>query len=175
MDATTKSRKQTREDILYIHGCKCNICGYNRYSGALEFHHLDMNKKDLGLSARDCGNFEKVLEESKKCILLCSNCHKEVHANLILTELKTSYSQTKEEETRILRKERQAQVNFNKQKVPHPDRDSLKFLVRNKPLTECGRLFGVSANAISKWLIKENLPHTKTEINSYTDEEWEKL
>lgn len=175
MDATTKSRRQAREDILYIHGRKCSLCGYNRYIGALEFHHLDINEKDFGLSTRDCGNFEKALEESKKCILLCSNCHKEVHADLISVELNSSYSQSREEEIRSLRKERRAQANVNKQRVPHPDRNTLKSLVRNKPLTECGRLFGVSANAVSKWLIKENLPHTKTEINSYTDEEWEKL
>lgn len=175
MDATTKSRKQTREDILYIHGCKCNICGYNRYSGALEFHHLDINEKDLGLSARDCGNFEKALEESKKCILLCSNCHKEVHANLISTEIKSSFSLEKEKEIRSLREERQKQNNLNKQKVPHPDRETLKLLVRTKTFSECGKIFGVSATTISKWLIKENLPHTKTEIYSYSKKEWEKL
>lgn len=31
-------------------GGKCCVCGYNKYLGALEFHHLNPNEKDFGIS-----------------------------------------------------------------------------------------------------------------------------
>ena len=48
---------------------------------ALEFHHKNPLEKDTIVSSADI-TVEKAIEESKKCILLCSNCHKEVHAGM---------------------------------------------------------------------------------------------
>ena len=62
-------------------GGKCQICGYNKFFGALEFHHLDPSKKDFNL-AQSNRRFEAVKAELDKCILLCSNCHRETHAGL---------------------------------------------------------------------------------------------
>lgn len=72
-------------------GGKCIRCGYNKCLKALEFHHIDQSKKDFTIS-NDHFKLADAIEESKKCILLCSNCHKEFHDNLwnlddlILTE-----------------------------------------------------------------------------------------
>lgn len=60
---------------------KCVRCGYNTYAGALEFHHIDPSTKDTIIAA-DNITYEKAIEESQKCILLCANCHKEFHAGL---------------------------------------------------------------------------------------------
>lgn len=62
-------------------GGKCERCGYNNYLGALEFHHLDPTKKEFTIGNRDF-KLQECIEESKKCILICSNCHKELHAEL---------------------------------------------------------------------------------------------
>lgn len=51
-------------------------------------------------------------------------------------------------------------------------REELKNLIRIKPFTQIGKQFNVSDNAIRKWCDKYNLPRTKKEINSYSDEEW---
>lgn len=65
-------------------GGKCEICGYDKYQGALEFHHLNPEEKDFGIAAKGyTRSFEKVKEEIEKCILVCSNCHKEIHAGII--------------------------------------------------------------------------------------------
>ena len=60
------------------YGGKCIRCGYDKCIKALEFHHIDPTKKDFTISN---GNFKlkEAIEESKKCILICSNCHKEFH------------------------------------------------------------------------------------------------
>ena len=75
--ATTKAN---RVKAIEAKGGKCEHCGYDRYSGALEFHHLDPTQKDpTGLRKH---NFEALMKEVDKCILLCSNCHREEHGRL---------------------------------------------------------------------------------------------
>ena len=53
---------------------------------ALEFHHLDPSQKDFGISSKGyTRSWDKVKEELDKCILVCSNCHREIHSGLIKT------------------------------------------------------------------------------------------
>jgi len=61
-------------------GC-CQICSYFRCDDSLEFHHIDPSKKEFSFSKLRSSLKSKavVAEELKKSILLCSNCHKEVH------------------------------------------------------------------------------------------------
>ena len=54
-------------------------------------------------------------------------------------------------------------------------RDELKHLIRTTPFLQIGSKFGVSDNTIRKWCVKLNLPKTKTEINTYSEEEWNNL
>lgn len=62
-------------------GAKCVRCGYNQNYAALEFHHPDPHEKEFQLDLRSLSNrrWNAVLEEAAKCLLLCSNCHAEVH------------------------------------------------------------------------------------------------
>jgi 5-methylcytosine-specific restriction endonuclease McrA len=62
-------------------GGKCCICGYDKSLSALEFHHINPLEKSIQLDLRHLSNNSlSVLEnELKKCILLCSNCHREIH------------------------------------------------------------------------------------------------
>tara|TARA_Y100000022_G_scaffold124448_2_gene107779 strand:+ start:6311 stop:6541 length:231 start_codon:yes stop_codon:yes gene_type:complete len=62
-------------------GGSCSKCGYDNYIGALEFHHLDPTQKDFTIAKVKLTTFgEKVEKELDKCVLLCSNCHREQHA-----------------------------------------------------------------------------------------------
>lgn len=60
----------------------------------------------------------------------------------------------------------------NRQKDLPVSKEELKILIRTIPFLQIGKKFGVSDNAIRKWCKKYELPSTKKEINSYTDEEW---
>lgn len=68
--------------IEYKGGC-CQQCGYNKCTAALQFHHLDPNEKEFGLSVGGVTRaWSKVKAELDKCVLLCANCHAETHAAL---------------------------------------------------------------------------------------------
>jgi len=83
--AVQKRRKKVRQMAIDYKGGRCQLCGYNRCSEALEFHHLETTGKDFGISDRGyTRSWKKIKEELDKCILLCSNCHREVHSGLQL-------------------------------------------------------------------------------------------
>lgn len=54
-----------------------------------------------------------------------------------------------------------------------PNREELKYLIRNTPFTTIGKIYGVSDNAIRKWCKVEKLPFKSSDIKKYTDNEWE--
>lgn len=83
-EAVSKRRTILKLMAIEYKGGKCELCGYNKCVGALEFHHLDPEEKDFGISSD--GNtraWKKLRPELDKCILVCSNCHREIHAGLI--------------------------------------------------------------------------------------------
>jgi len=83
IDAVAKRRKKIRLKAIIFAGGKCIKCGYNKYPEVLEFHHMDPSKKDFNVSSKGhCRSWERVSEEIKKCILLCANCHREIHVEL---------------------------------------------------------------------------------------------
>lgn len=79
VDVRRKLIKQKAVDYM---GGKCSHCGYSKYVGALEFHHLDPKEKDFGISGKVLG-WERIKKELEKCTLLCSNCHREEHDRLL--------------------------------------------------------------------------------------------
>lgn len=78
-------RHQTRKMLLESAGGKCVLCGYNKSISALDFHHKEPEQKLFGIAVglKSGYSYKRLLEETKKCVLVCSNCHHEVHDGLI--------------------------------------------------------------------------------------------
>lgn len=74
--------RKTKLKAIEYKGGKCIVCGYNKSIRALQFHHLDPTQKDFGISGTT-KSFEKLKPELDKCVLLCANCHGEVHEGLL--------------------------------------------------------------------------------------------
>jgi hypothetical protein len=74
-------RKNIKRMLVEMAGGKCILCGYNKCLAALNFHHADSTKKDFHVSRNK--NLGKTIDEMKKCILVCSNCHDEIHDGFI--------------------------------------------------------------------------------------------
>ena len=83
-EAVQKRREKTKELLVEYKGGKCEICGYDRCVEALEFHHINPDEKDFGIGQKGyTRSFEKNKAEVDKCILVCANCHREIHNGLI--------------------------------------------------------------------------------------------
>lgn len=72
---------QRKLRLVRMAGGKCPECGYQKNLGALVFHHVDPSKKKFKLDARHLSNrsWKSCLNEFAKVVLLCSNCHTELH------------------------------------------------------------------------------------------------
>ena len=82
-EAVKKRRRKLREMAREYKGNKCAICGYNKCARALSFHHIDPKKKSFGVAAKGLTrSWESVKKEIDKCILICANCHMEVHEGI---------------------------------------------------------------------------------------------
>lgn len=82
--ATQKRRDLVKLKAIAYKGSKCQCCGYDKYPGALEFHHINPEEKDFAISAKGyTRSWKSVKDELDKCVMVCSNCHKEIHANVI--------------------------------------------------------------------------------------------
>lgn len=60
----------------------CLACGYRRCPRALEFHHVS-GDKEQPISQMLRSSMSKLKEELGKCVVLCANCHSELHAGFI--------------------------------------------------------------------------------------------
>lgn len=73
-----KEHDMTKREIFDTYKTCCIKCGERR-SYVIDFHHIDPSIKEFTLGNRYRGSNEKIIEEIKKCVCLCSNCHREFH------------------------------------------------------------------------------------------------
>ncbi len=87
--AVSKRRRVVKQKAVEFLGGKCQRCGYNKCLRALQFHHVDSSSKEFGIADKGVTRaWSKVVEELKKCVLLCANCHAE-EEEFLLTISKT--------------------------------------------------------------------------------------
>ena len=69
--------------------CSCVDCGYSKKTRgkkfttwALQFHHHNSDKEaNVGQMISDGYGLKRIFNEIKKCIVLCANCHMELHGH----------------------------------------------------------------------------------------------
>ncbi len=77
-DAVTRRRRKIKEILVSEAGGRCVDCGYDRFAGALHFHHRDPAEKSFGLALNGAArSLARAREEAAKCDLVCANCHAE--------------------------------------------------------------------------------------------------
>ena len=155
-EAVQKRRNKVKLMSIEYKGGKCEICGYDKCIDALEFHHLNSYKKDFGIAKKGyTRSFDKVKEELDKCILVCANCHREIHhkdkkrnVDELLNEI-----HNKQEKVITHKKERK--------QIPTID-EFISVFKTYLNFTQVGKHFGVTDNSVRKWCKKYGLPiHTK--------------
>lgn len=80
---TGYNRRKVKTRLKEQYGGKCSICGYNKCLDVLAFHHIDPTTKEFTFGQLNKYGVKRTEKELKKCILLCANCHGEVHAGVV--------------------------------------------------------------------------------------------
>ena len=75
---TTLKNRELSERYRKLVGCK--RCGYNECIQALEYHHVGVKDRNVSLLVGHGCSTKRVKNEIRKCIVLCTNCHRELHA-----------------------------------------------------------------------------------------------
>ena len=202
--AVSDYRRRRKENLIKVCGNKCALCGYNKLPAGLEFHHIDPNQKEYGIASKGtCHAIDKDLAEVRKCLLVCANCHREIHADFYSQDFLFEHQFFDDEFAQELLKDVQnkmtkhshycidcgkeiakgstrcVECDAKSRIIPLEEmpvtREELKDLIRKYPFTQIAAKFLVSDNAIRKWCDKFQLPRKKTEIKQYSDEEWKKI
>ena len=163
-------RNRTKENLIKAMGSKCAKCNYSTTNSALEFHHLDPNQKNDTVSNmfRNPRKIESIIDEAKKCVLLCANCHRELHDKLwdiqsivipVFNEsifrkpIKSSYKCKncgKETFNKFFCSRKCTGLGTANHKIDWPSTDQLIKMVNEASYVKVGELLGVSDNAVRK-------------------------
>jgi Helix-turn-helix domain len=82
-ERVAQRRREIKEILVVEAGGACTVCGYNRYIGALQFHHRDPASKSFAIGAEGVTrSLASVREEAAKCDLVCANCHAEIEGGV---------------------------------------------------------------------------------------------
>ena len=79
IDRSVGRFRYNKKTFIEYKGGRCEKCGYDKCYGALEFHHIDPSQKDPHWNNMRGKPLESVKDELDKCLLVCSNCHREIH------------------------------------------------------------------------------------------------
>lgn len=173
-EAVKKWRQLAKKRLIRAFGGSCCICGYNKCDEVLEFHHLDPSTKETSWGAirGNIKSWNRILEEMRKCVMVCSNCHKEVHAKFTtiplnaprLDEVLADY---RAEERKLVYSAcpicNKPKLNryktcspicarTNQKNVDWDNHNIIELLNIHKTYTAVGDLLGVSAAAVSRKL-----------------------
>lgn len=157
--AVVDIRRKNKIKLVEYKGGKCEICGYDKCIDALEFHHLNPKEKSFGLSCGESKSLEKLKKEADKCILVCSNCHREIHAK--------EKEEIRNKKLEVLLNNYQDNIYKFKSKL---NIDLIKEDITNKlSKKEIANKYSVSLTMLNKFLKDNDIDYCKTKSGKLKD------
>ena len=97
-------RKRAKARAVIYKGGYCFCCGYNRSIESLSFHHTNPDDKEFSISRAITNgkSWQILVTELSKCIMVCANCHSEIHDIECSTSLRCLSEQPTHEEGMIM-------------------------------------------------------------------------
>jgi predicted HNH restriction endonuclease len=72
-------RDRDKQKLVDHFGDKCDDCGGTFPVCCYDFHHLNVSTKNFEIAPRLGAKWDTIFEEAKKCVMICSNCHRIRH------------------------------------------------------------------------------------------------
>lgn len=116
--AVLSYRKRIKERAIAYKGGGCLVCGYKKCVRSLVFHHVDPHKKERGMGTGNTVAWDRLVIELEKCVLLCANCHGEVHEGLLDLTSHLFKNPTPEEGKKLLEEAEIPELRPTKPKLP---------------------------------------------------------
>lgn len=160
-EAVNNRRRKAKEELVKYKGGKCEICGYNKCIDSLEFHHINPEEKEFGLSNGNCKSIDKLKKEADKCILVCSNCHHEIHYKIKMEKINCEIieqEKNKNEYEINCEKNNQTPVNNLKKQF---DIENIKLLLKSKSQKEIAKICNCSLATLKRFLKDNGLTNDK--------------
>lgn len=82
---THQKQLKRKNQCVEYKGGKCSVCGYDKYIGALDFHHINPKEKEFNIANLRTYSWESLKKELDKCICICKNCHAELHNDIYMS------------------------------------------------------------------------------------------
>lgn len=161
-------------ELIILMGGGCKLCGYKKNIAALDFHHLNPETKKFKLDIRVLASTEmsKLLKEAEKCIVVCSNCHRELHNpqyNISDLKKKLEYlnNTLPKRKIRTINKPKcvdcGCEINYtskrcknclyiNRRTTKRPQYNQLMTEINETNYVVVGKKYGVADNTIRKWV-----------------------
>jgi hypothetical protein len=169
-----KWRQTTKQRIVESMGGECVICGYNEHFNVFDLHHIDPTQKEFTLGSIRAAaiSWDRIVRELRKCVLLCANCHRLLHANIaVLPDKYNKFDESFVSYDKCFKKYEfdnccvcgKSKSKHKKtcspkckgilhRKVSRPDLDVLMKEIEEMGFVAVGKKYGVSDNAIRKWV-----------------------
>lgn len=168
------ARRKLKIDLVNHFGGACQCCGYNKCIASLDFHHLNPNEKEFGIGESGAiRSLAQLIEEAKKCLLVCSNCHREIHYNLtygiemelpepmVVAALTPKSPPACVKCSKAIRPSKSKicwdcykASNVRKKKIIWPSKEQFLELLANFPVVHIAKQLGVSDVAVHKTIKK---------------------
>lgn len=152
IDRVTLRRQKVKRELIQYKGGKCEICGYDKCDRALQFHHIDPSSKSFGISSDGhTRGIKELKKEADKCILVCANCHAEIHD-------KEYRESVKEREDRMRDCKRETAIDRIE------DKESFfKKLEQHYPKLQLCKEYSIAPSVLYRFLRKNNLWYDEVE------------
>lgn len=84
-DALARSKQERqaklRKFLRRVKAKGCSKCG-EKEPCTIDFHHIKDKKFDIAFGVNRYG-FSVIKDEMRKCVLVCANCHRKIHAGVL--------------------------------------------------------------------------------------------
>lgn len=152
------ARRKYKRLLVEYKGGKCEKCGKVYRDEVFDFHHKNPNEKEFGISTFKVLNIDKLKNEADKCILVCANCHREIHAQIV----------DEERNKRINEEKEKIELYFKEKNDNFKVRDSYKYLPYDKIIKdmelnltkkEISEKYHVNHSTLNKFLKEHNISY----------------
>jgi hypothetical protein len=162
-DAVITWRRRVKLKGIELLGGKCEICGYNKCVGALQFHHKDPKEKEFRISGISI-SWDKIKTELAKCALLCANCHMEIHhsgndiPDLLIPKIEM-YCSSCGKRLKTLNAKVCKACFIPPTKIVWNEVEIIKLLTANKSMLAVSKILKVSDNAVRKFCVRSKIDY----------------